>query len=76
LDFFTFFFQVVQVKILDKDFEKNILMHANDMIEFFEAIAKSGLISLAPNLSTYPNSENVFMIQLPRKGVRNNWSQG
>jgi len=50
-------------------------MYANDMIEFFEAIAKSGLISLAPNLSACSNSENVFMIQLPRKGARNNWHQ-
>lgn len=57
----------VQVKFLDTDFEENYLLYANDMIEFFEALAESGLISLAPDSSAYTNSQNVFMIQLPRK---------
>jgi hypothetical protein len=37
------------------------------MIEFFEALAESGMMALAPSEKTYVNSENVFMIQLPRK---------
>ena len=37
------------------------------MIEFFEALAESGLISLLPDSSAYANSQNVFMIQLPKK---------
>jgi hypothetical protein len=57
----------VQVKFLDTDFEENYLLYANDMIEFFEALAESGLISLAPDSSAYTNSQNFFMIQLPRK---------
>jgi len=57
----------VQVKFLDTDFEANYLLYANNMIGFFEALAESGLISLAPDSSAYTNSENVFMIQLPKK---------
>lgn len=57
----------VQVRFLDTDFEENYLLYANDMIEFFEALAESGLISLAPDSSAYTNSQNVFMIQLPKK---------
>ncbi|HXV45438.1 MAG TPA: hypothetical protein VD736_02080 [Nitrososphaera sp.] len=57
----------VQVKFLDTDFEENYLLYANDMIEFFEALAESGLISLSPDLQAYTNSQNVFMIQLPKK---------
>jgi hypothetical protein len=57
----------VQVKFLDTDFEENFLLYANDMIEFFEALAESGLISLTPDASAYTNSQNVFMIQLPKK---------
>ena len=57
----------VQIKFLDADFEENFLLYANDMIEFFEALAESGLISLAPDSSAYTNSQNVFMIQLPKK---------
>ena len=57
----------VQVKFLDTDFEANYLLYANNMIGFFEALAESGLISLAPDSPAYTNSQNVFMIQLPKK---------
>ena len=57
----------VQIKFLDTGFEENYLLYANNMIEFFEALAESGLISLAPASSPYTNSQNVFMIQLPKK---------
>jgi hypothetical protein len=57
----------VQIKFLDTDFEENYLLYANDMIEFFEALAESGLIALAPDMQTYTNSQNTFMIQLPKK---------
>ena len=59
----------VQVKFLDTDFEANYLLYANNMIGFFEALAESGLISLAPDSSAYTNSQNVFMIQLPKKNA-------
>src|SRR5919109_4989741 len=58
----------VQVKLLDTDFEQNFLLYANGMVEFFEALAESGMISLAPDSPAYyTNSQNLFIIQLPKK---------
>ena len=57
----------VDVNIKFAGFEENFLLYANNMIEFFEALAESGLITLAPSEETYTNSQNVFMIQLPKK---------
>jgi hypothetical protein len=57
----------VQIKFLDIDFEENYLLYANDMLEFFEALAESGMISLAPESPAYINSQNVFIIQLPKR---------
>jgi hypothetical protein len=57
----------VQVKLLDTEFEQNFLLYANDMVEFFEALAESGMISLAPYSQDQLNSQNLFMIQLPKK---------
>ena len=57
----------VQIKFLDTDFEENYLLYANDMLEFFEALAESGMMSLAPDSPAYTNSQNAFMIQLPKK---------
>ena len=57
----------VQIEFTGADFEENFLLYANDMLEFFDALAESGLISLAPDSSAYTNSQNVFMIQLPKK---------
>ena len=41
----------VQLKFLDTDFEQNFLLYANDMVEFFEALAESGMISLRARLT-------------------------
>jgi hypothetical protein len=57
----------VQVRILETEFEQNFLLYANDMVEFFEALAESGMISLAPDSQEHPNPQNLFMIQLPKK---------
>src|SRR5918912_2468234 len=57
----------IQIKLLDTEFEQNFLLYANDMVEFFEALAESGMISLASNFYIYTNSQNLFMIQLPKK---------
>jgi hypothetical protein len=57
----------IQIKFIDTNFEENFLLYANDMLEFFEALAESSLIALAPGSSAYSNSQNVFMIQLPKK---------
>ncbi len=37
------------------------------MVEFFEALAESGMISLAPDSQEHSGSQNLFMIQLPKK---------
>jgi len=57
----------VQVKLLGTEFDLNFLLYANDMVEFFEALAESGLISIAPDSQHHVNSQNLFMIQLPKK---------
>lgn len=57
----------VQMEFLDMKLRENYLLYANDMIEFFEALSETGLISLAPDPSSVSHSSNVFMIQLPRK---------
>jgi hypothetical protein len=57
----------IQMKFLNTDMQENFLLYANDMIEFFESLSETGLISLAPDPSSVNNSSNVFMIQLPRK---------
>jgi hypothetical protein len=59
----------VQLKLLGTEFDENFLLYANDMVEFFESLAESGLISIAPNSQQqqHLNSQNLFMIQLPKK---------
>jgi hypothetical protein len=57
----------IQMKFLNTDLQENFLLYANDMIEFFESLSETGLISLAPDPSSVSISSNVFMIQLPRK---------
>jgi hypothetical protein len=57
----------IQIKLLETEFEQNFLLYANYMVEFFEALAKSGMISLAPDSQEHSNSQNLFMIQLPKK---------
>src|ERR671923_1387741 len=59
----------IQVKLLETDFEENFLLYANDMIEFFEALAESGMLSLAPDSLDRLNSQNLFIIQLPKKNA-------
>lgn len=57
----------VNLKFSGTDIEENFLLYANDMLEFFEALAESGLLGIVPSENTYTNSQNVFMIQLPKK---------
>jgi hypothetical protein len=59
----------IQVKLLETEFEENFLLYANDMIEFFEALAESGMLSLAPDSLDRLNSQNLFIIQLPKKNA-------
>ena len=57
----------VQLKLLGTEFDLNFLLYANDMVEFFKALAESGLISIAPDSQHHLNSQNLFMVQLPKK---------
>ena len=57
----------IQLKFPNTALDENYLLHANDILEFFEALAHTGLIALAPDPSVTPNDSNVFMIQLPKK---------
>lgn len=56
----------VRFNFLDVDIMDNYLFHANDMLEFFEALSNTGLIALAPSLSG-GNRSNIFMVQLPKR---------
>jgi hypothetical protein len=57
----------IQLKFPDTSLNENYLLYANDILGFFEALADTGLIALAPDPSVTPNDSNVFMIQLPKK---------
>jgi hypothetical protein len=56
----------VQIKFAKTDFDKNYLLYANGMLEFFEALAETGLLGIAPDTHVYSNSQNMFTIQLAR----------
>ena len=57
----------VQIRFADTDFDKNYLLCANEMIEFFEALAETGLLAIALDARANANAQNIFVIQLPRK---------
>lgn len=57
----------VQVKFAGTDFDRNYLLYANGMMEFFESLAESGLLAIAPDIQAYSNSQNMFTIQLAKK---------
>lgn len=56
----------IQMKFLDTDLEENYLLYANDLIDFFEALSSTALVSLAPEPSYGGHNSDLFMIQLPR----------
>jgi hypothetical protein len=57
----------VQVRFAGTDFDRNYLLYANSMMAFFEALAESGLLAIAPDSPAYSNSQNLFTIQLAKK---------
>jgi hypothetical protein len=61
----------VRFNFLDVGIKENYLFHANGMLEFFQALSDTGLISLAPSLSG-GNSSNIFMVQLPKRELAEN----
>ncbi|MGE5821568.1 MAG: hypothetical protein ACM31M_03165 [Nitrososphaerota archaeon] len=57
----------VLMTYLDYGFDENYLLYANKMPEFFEALANTGLIAIAPTDSESVSQGNLLVIQLPRK---------
>ena len=57
----------IQVRFAGTEFDRNYLLYANRMMEFFEALADSGLLAIAPDAPAYSNSQNLFTIQLAKK---------
>lgn len=52
---------------LDYGFDENYLFYANEMPQFFEALAKTGLIAISPSRAESVSEANLLVIQLPRK---------
>ena len=52
---------------LDYDFDENYLLYANQMPQFFEALANTGLIAIAPSTTETVSEGNLLVIQLPKK---------
>ena len=61
----THVFVDIEMKFLDLDIEEYFLVFANDMLEFFEALSKTGLIAIVPQNEYYKN-RNIFVIQIPK----------
>lgn len=57
----------VLMTYLDYGFDENYLFYANKMPEFFEALANTGLIAIAPTDSESISQGNMLVIQIPRK---------
>jgi hypothetical protein len=62
----------VKLNFLNMDIEENYLLYANDILEFFESLARTGIIGIASNASYPQNTSNIFMIQLPKKEAAEN----
>lgn len=45
---------------------QKVILYANDTIEFFECMAQTGIIALAPS-SPSGTEANILMVQLPKK---------
>ena len=62
----------VKLNFLNMGIEENYLLYANDIIEFFEVLSKTGIIGIGPTYSSPQNNSNIFMIQLPKKEAAEN----
>jgi len=54
----------LNVNFLKTDLNFDFLLYANETIDFFESLAASGMLGIAPHQSS---NNNVFFIQLPKK---------
>jgi len=61
----THVFVDIQMKFLDLNREEYFLVFANEMLEFFEALSKTGLIAIVPQME-YHGNQNIFVIQIPK----------
>ena len=62
----------VKLIFLNMGIEENYLLYANDTLEFFESLTRTGIIGIASNASYPQNTSNIFMIQLPKKEAAEN----
>ncbi|HKG40814.1 MAG TPA: hypothetical protein VKA98_01630 [Nitrososphaeraceae archaeon] len=62
----------VKLNFLNIGIEENYLLYANDILEFFESLARTGIIGIASNASYPQNTSNIFMIQLPKREAAEN----
>jgi hypothetical protein len=62
----------IKLNFLDIGIEENYLLYANDILEFFESLTKTGIIGIAPDDSYPRTNSNIFMIQLPKKEAAEN----
>jgi hypothetical protein len=59
-------FVEIVLKFAGTAVEQRVMLYANETIEFFEHLAGSGIIAIAPAPPAQAGS-NIFMVQLPRK---------
>lgn len=62
----THVFVDIQMQFLDSDRKEYFLVFANDMLEFFEALSKTGLIAIVPQREYSTKDQNIFVIQIPK----------
>ena len=54
----------LNINFLNTNLVFEFLLYANDSIDFFESLAASGILGIAPHQSA---NNNVFFVQLPKK---------
>jgi len=59
-------FVEILLKFSTAGLEQKVLLYANENLEFFEHLAQSGIIALAPE-PIGQASANIFMVQLPKR---------
>lgn len=62
----THVFVDIQLKFLDSNRQEYFLVFANDMLEFFESLSKTGLMAIAPRGEYSGKDQNIFVIQIPK----------
>lgn len=59
-------FVEILLKFSTAGLEQKVLLYANENLEFFEGLAQSGIIAMAPE-PVGQSSMNIFMVQLPKR---------